>query len=242
MYSNKTSGNLIGFFARVNYNYKEKYMLTASVRYEGDSKFVGSNQEWGLFPSVSAAWRISKESFMENLTFIDDLKLRAGYGVTGISPSQYYQTISRLKYLGTGNSFYYDGEWVTPLGPANNVNTKFTWEKKHEYNAGLDFSLLKGRISGSVDYYNRVTSDLLWDFSVPVPPNVYGTTTANIGKIRNSGIEVMISGIPVKTRNFSWTPAVTFSYNTNKLSSLDYAQYNVENPRDYFFTNAAYRR
>ena len=238
MYSNKTSGNLIGFFARVNYNYQEKYMLTASIRYEGDSKFVGSDQEWGLFPSISAAWRINKESFMEGLTFIDDLKLRAGYGVTGISPSQYYQTVARLKYLGTGNAFYYDGEWVTPLGPANNVNTKFTWEKKHEYDVGLDFSFFKGRLGGSVDYYNRMTSDLLWDFSVPVPPNVYGTTTANIGKIRNSGVEVMLFGVPVETKDFSWTPTVTFSYNTNKLLSLDYSQYEVENPRDYFFTNA----
>ena len=238
MYSNKTSGNLIGFFARVNYNYQEKYMLQASVRYEGDSKFVGSDQEWGLFPSISAAWRINKETFMEGLTFIDDLKLRAGYGVTGISPSQYYQTVARLKYMGTGNSFYYDGEWVTPLGPANNVNTRFTWEKKHEYDIGLDFSFWKGRLGGSVDYYNRLTSDLLWDFSVPVPPNVYGTTTANIGKIRNTGVEVMLFGIPVETKNFSWTPTVTFSYNTNKLLSLDYSQYEVENPRDYFFTNA----
>ena len=238
MYSNKTSGNLIGYFGRVNYSFNEKYMATASLRYEGDSKFIGSDQEWGLFPSISAAWRISKESFMRNLKFIDDLKLRAGYGVTGIAPSLYYQTISRLTYSGTGNSFYYDGEWVTPLQPANNVNTRFTWEKKHEYNVGLDFSMFKGRLSGSVDYYNRITSDLLWDFNVPVPPNVYGTTTANIGKIRNSGIEVMLSGVAVKTKNFSWSPTVTFSYNTNKLTSLDYTQYDVENPRDYFFTNA----
>ena len=238
MYSNKTSGNLIGYFGRVNYSFDEKYMATASLRYEGDSKFIGSDQEWGLFPSISAAWRISKESFMRNLKFIDDLKLRAGYGVTGIAPSLYYQTISRLTYSGTGNSFYYDGEWVTPLQPANNVNTRFTWEKKHEYNVGLDFSMFKGRLSGSVDYYNRITSDLLWDFNVPVPPNVYGTTTANIGKIRNSGIEVMLSGVAVKTKNFSWSPTVTFSYNTNKLTSLDYTQYDVENPRDYFFTNA----
>ncbi len=238
MYSNKTSGNLVGFFGRVNYSYAEKYMLTASLRYEGDSKFIGSDEEWGMFPAVSAAWRINKERFMDDMTFIDDLKLRAGYGITGIAPSAYYQTVSRLKYSSTGNSFYYGGEWVTPLSPANNVNTKFTWEKKHEYNVGLDFSLFRGKLSGSIDYYNRLTSDLLWDFSVPVPPNVYGTTTANIGKIRNKGIEVMLSGSAVDNRDFKWTPTVTFSYNTNKLTSLDFEQYGVEEPRDYFFTNA----
>lgn len=238
MSSSKTSGNLIGFFARANYSFDDKYMLTGSLRYEGDSKFIGSDQEWGLFPSISGAWRINKESFMEDAHFIDDLKLRAGYGVTGISPSAYYQSVYRLKYLGTGNSFYYDGEWVTPLGPANNVNTKFTWEKKHEYNIGLDFSFFKGRLSGSLDYYNRITSDLLWDFSVPVPPNVYQYTTANIGKIKNTGVEVLLSGIAVKTKDFTWTPTVTFSYNTNKLKSLDFEQFGAENARDYFYTNA----
>lgn len=238
MYSNKTSGNLVGFFGRINYNFSEKYMLTASMRYEGDSKFVGSDQEWGLFPAVSGAWRINKESFMEDVRFIDDLKIRAGYGVTGIAPDEYYQSVYRLKYMGTGQSFYYDGEWVTPLGPANNVNTKFTWEKKHEYNVGLDFSFFKGRLSGSVDYYIRNTVDLLWDFSVPVPPNAYNTTMANIGTIQNKGLEILLTGTPVRTKEFSWTPTVTFSYNTNKLTSLDFEQFGVENPRDYFFTNA----
>jgi len=237
MYSYKRSGNLIGFFGRVNYNFDERYLLQASLRYEGDSKFVGSNQEWGLFPAVSAAWRINKEGFMSGVKFIDDLKIRGGYGVTGTAPSSYYQTISRLAYSGTGNSFYYGGEWVTPIQPANNVNTNFTWEKKHEYNIGLDFSVLKGRISGAFDYYNRTTSDLLWDFSVPVPPYEYGTTTANIGTIRNNGVELMLSGVPVKRKVFSWTTTVMFSTNHNQLTELDYSAYEVENPRDYFFTN-----
>lgn len=239
MYSTKTSGNLIGFFGRINYSFDERYMLTASARYEGDSKFVGSDDEWGVFPAISAAWRINKESFMKGFSFLDDLKLRAGYGVTGISPNAYYQTIYRLQYSGTGNSFYYDGEWVTPLGPANNVNTKFTWEKKHEYNVGLDFSFLKGYLSGSVDVYNRETTDLLWDFNVPVPPNEFPTTKANIGDITNSGIEVLLSSNIGKRSSFLWVPTVTFSYNTNKLESLNFEKFGAENTRDYFFTGDA---
>lgn len=237
MYSYKRTGNLIGFFGRLNYDYDERYMISASLRYEGDSKFVGSNQEWGIFPAVSGAWRISKEAFMQDAKFIDDLKLRGGYGVTGTAPSSYYQTIQRLKYSGTGNSFYYDGEWVTPIQPANNVNTNFTWEKKHEYNVGLDFSFFKGRLSGSADYYNRKTTDLLWDFAVPVPPYEYGSTTANIGTISNHGVEAMLSIVPVKTKQFSWTTTFTFSTNSNRMEALDYSAYEVENPRDYFYTN-----
>lgn len=237
MYSYKRSGNLIGFFGRINYNFAERYMISASLRHEGDSKFVGSTKEWGLFPSISAAWRINKEKFMQNLKFVDDLKLRIGYGVTGTAPSAYYQTISRLAYTGTGNSFYYDGEWVTPIKPANNVNTDFTWEKKNEFNIGLDFSFLKGRIGGSVDLYNRKTTDLLWDFSVPVPPYEYGTTTANIGTITNKGVEFAFNFVPVKTKLVTWRSSVMFSTNTSKLTELDYSAYQVENPRDYFFTN-----
>ena len=217
MSSYKRTGNLIGFFGRVNYDYAERYMISASLRYEGDSKFVGSNHEWGLFPAVSAAWRISKEAFMNDFKFVDDLKLRGGYGVTGAAPSSYYQTIQRLRYSGTGNSFYYDGEWVTPIQPANNVNTNFTWEKKHEYNIGLDLSFLKGHLNGSVDYYNRVTTDLLWDFAVPVPPYEYGSTTANIGTISNHGIEAMLGIVPVKTKQFSWSATLTFSTNSNRM-------------------------
>ena len=237
MYSYKRSGNLVGFFGRANYSYADRYMLQASVRYEGDSKFVGSNKEWGLFPAVSAAWRISREPFMQSAHFIDDLKLRAGYGVTGTAPSAYYQTIARLAYSGTGNSFYYDGEWVTPIRPANNANTSFTWEKKHEYNIGLDFSLLKGRLSGQVDWYTRRTTDLLWDFSVPVPPYEYGSTTANIGTMTNRGLEVMVSAEAVKTKPFLWTTTLMFSTNSNKLDELDYSAYTVDNPRDYFYVN-----
>lgn len=237
MNSYKRSGNLVGFFARLNYSYDDRYLLQASIRHEGDSKFVGSTREWGMFPAVSAAWRVSKERFMQPLRAVDDLKLRVGYGVTGTAPSAYYQTIARLAYSGTGNSFYYDGEWVTPIQPANNANTNFTWEKKHEYNIGLDLSLLKGRIALTADYYNRRTTDLLWDFSVPVPPYEYGSTTANIGTLQNHGIETTLTLIPVQTKKVTWSSTILFSTNSNRLKALDYSAYKVEDPRDYFYTN-----
>lgn len=159
--SNKTSGNLISFFGRINYILAGKYLATISVRHEADSKFVGSDQVWGTFPAVSLAWRINEENFMKNIKWINSLKLRAGYGVTGIAPSNPYLATYRLGYTSNNDTFYYNGQWVNKLTPQSNPNPEFTWEKKKEFNVGLDFSILKDRISGSVDAYYRKTVDLL---------------------------------------------------------------------------------
>ena len=220
MSSGKNSSNLIGFFGRVNYSFADKYLLAASLRYEGDSKFVGSDQEWGLFPAVSAAWRIKQEKFLQDVSFIDDLKLRAGFGITGISPSQYYQSFYRLGYTANSNSFYYNGQWINMLEPRSNRNPEFTWEKKNEYNIGLDFSFLKNRLSGTIDMYERKTKDLLYNYGVPVPPNVYATMLKNVGTISNRGIEAMLSVTPVKMKDFQWQAVFTFSTNVNKLEAF----------------------
>jgi hypothetical protein len=217
----------------LNYSFADRYLLAASLRYEGDSKFVGSNQEWGLFPAVSAAWRIKQENFMQNVSFINDLKLRVGFGVTGIAPSEYYQAYYRLGYTGNSQSFYYNGQWINILEPMGNRNPEFTWEKKYEYNAGLDFSLLKNRLSGSIDLYERKTKDLLYNYGVPVPPNVYSTMLKNIGTISNRGIEVLLTLVPLKTKEFQWQATLTYSTNVNKLEafytdyteSVDYMQF-----------------
>jgi TonB-linked SusC/RagA family outer membrane protein len=226
MYSSKNSGNLIGFFGRLNYSFADRYLLAASLRYEGDSKFVGSDQEWGLFPAVSAAWRIKQENFMQDVSFIDDLKLRAGFGVTGIAPSQYYQAYYRLGYTGNSQSFYYNGQWINMLEPHGNRNPEFTWEKKNEYNIGLDFSFFKNRLGGTVDLYKRKTKDLLYNYGVPVPPNVYSTMLKNVGTISNRGLEALFTVVPVKTKDFRWQAAFTFSTNTNKLETFytDYTE------------------
>lgn len=231
--SNKTSNNLISFFGRVNYTYKDRYLVQASLRREEDSRFLGSDQVWGNFPAVSAAWRINRESFFENVSFFNDLKLRAGYGVTGIAPTSPYLAMYRLGYTGNNNTFYYNGQWVNLLVPQSNPNPAFTWEKKKEFNIGVDFAMLHNRISGSVDYYDRRTVDLLYNYPVPVPPNVYPTTLANVGTIKNTGLEVLLNGVVVKNKDFEWSTTVTFSTNNNKLVSLNNDQYKLTS--DYFY-------
>lgn len=223
--STRTENTLIGFFTRFNYAYKGRYMLSGSIRHEGSSKF-GDNHKWGNFPSISAAWNIKDESFMSNMRWISQLKLRAGYGETGTEPSSPYMSLNTLS-LGTYS--YYNGSWIKTLRPASNANPDLKWEKKQEYNLGLDFGFLQDRITGSIDIYNRKTKDLIWNYSVPSPPYLYSSMTANGGSIRNTGIEVSITTIPVVTPNFQWVSAANFSTNKSKLISLSSSKYEANN-------------
>ena len=216
IYSHKESNKLIAFFGRVTYNFNEKYLFTASGRYEGSSRF-GINNKWGFFPAVSAGWRLNREDFLSNIAWLSDLKLRAGYGVTGNQDIGNYRA---LQLLTTGGRFLYNGQWVTTYPPASNPNPNLKWERKGELNIGLDFGVLKNRVAGSIDYYVRNTSDLLWTYSVPVPPNVYNQIYTNVGKMRNSGIEVTINAKPVETRDFNWSTGIIYSRNINKLVSF----------------------
>lgn len=231
--SNKYAFNLIGFFGRVTYNYKQKYLLTANVRYEATSKLIGTKDPWGTFPAVSAGWRISKESFMQNVTFFDDLKLRAGYGVTGTSPDQLFLGQSLLGYsdplTGRSIAFLINGQWVPGLSPISNPNPSLRWEVKKETNIGLDFSVLKGKISGSLDYYIRRTNGLLFDYPVPSPPNLYGFTKANVGIMENKGVELIINYNAIKSKDFSWVSSINFSTNKNTLVSLSNDLYQTTN-------------
>lgn len=214
--SHKESNKLIAFFGRLIYNFSEKYLMTASARYEGSSRF-GSNDKWGLFPAVSAGWRINQENFLSGINWISDLKLRAGYGVTGNQDIGNYRA---LQLLTTGGRFFYNGQWVTTYPPASNPNPNLKWERKGEFNIGLDFGLFKGRISGNIDYYVRNTTDLLWTYNVPVPPNLYDELYTNVGKMRNSGLELTLNAQPVITRNFKWSTTLIYSSNKNKLVSF----------------------
>lgn len=227
--SSKAESNLIGFFGRLTYSFDDKYLLLGSLRYEAASQLYGTNKPWGLFPAVSAGWRITKENFMQDQTIFDELKLRAGYGVTGTQPTSLFQG---LAILGYSNYVYSNGAWIPTLGPTQNPNPNLRWEEKHESNIGLDFSLLKGKISGSVDYYFRQIKGLLYDYPVPSPPNLFNTTRANVGKMENRGLEVMVNFIPVQTKDFVWNSSVNFSTNTNKLVSLSDELYKTTN--DYF--------
>jgi TonB-linked SusC/RagA family outer membrane protein len=223
-----SSYKLIGFFGRLNYNWNDKYMLMASVRREGSSKF-GANHKWGTFPAVSLGWRVNRESFMKNVSFINDLKFRAGYGVTGIAPDESYLSLTSLNY---GARFLYNGVWIQSLSPVRNPNPDLRWERKEEYNLGLDFSLFNNRVSGSVDAYQRLTNDMLWDYQVPVPPYLFNSITANVGTIKNKGIEVLLNYNAVRNKNMEWITSANFSTNSNKLVSLSNDLFKTTN--DYF--------
>ncbi|SNR80847.1 SusC/RagA family TonB-linked outer membrane protein [Hymenobacter mucosus] len=226
IYSDKTRWNLVGFFGRVTYNYKEKYLLLASVRREASSRFLGAKQPWGTFPAVSVGWRINQENFLQGATFLDDLKLRVGYGVTGTAPDASFLGVARLGYTGY---FLSNGTWVQTLSPVSNPNPSLRWEEKQESNVGIDYSVFKGRISGTVDYYLRRTNGLLYDYQVPSPPNLFTTTTANVGAMENKGIEVLVNVVPVQTKNFVWNSSFNFSTNQNKLVSLTNDLYTLTN-------------
>jgi TonB-linked SusC/RagA family outer membrane protein len=232
MGSDKTDSKLIGFFGRITYNFSDKYNLLASVRREGSSKF-GANHKWGTFPSVSAGWTISNEAFMKSITFISNLKLRAGYGVTGVIPNDSYRSLLTYGFNAAwGNYLNAEGNWLPGLFVNQNPNPELKWETTAEVNIGLDFSILNNRISGSLDVYDRKTTDLLYDYNVPVPPNLFGTTRANVGSLRNRGFEVLLSAKPIDKKDFNWNTTLTFSHNASELLSLSYALYETTNYMD----------
>ncbi len=220
MSSYKESNKLIAFYGRATYNYKDKYLASASLRYEGSSRF-GINNKWGTFPALSVGWRVNEENFMKGITWLNDLKFRAGVGVTGNQDIPNYQSIPRLstRQGDSGGLFYYNGKWVNVYVPDNNPNPDLKWEKKTEYNFGVDFGLFN-RLSGSIDLYQRNISDLLWWYNVPVPPNIYNNVYANVGEMTNKGIELTLRGDIIKKSDFSWNSVLTYSKNINKLTKL----------------------
>jgi TonB-dependent starch-binding outer membrane protein SusC len=225
MSSYKNSNKLIAFFSRVTYNYDDRYLLMASMRREGSSRF-GANHKWGNFPGISVGWRLNEEEFLKEETWIDQLKLRGGFGVTGINAQDSYQSLASLNY---DSYFLYNNRWIRELIPARNPNPDLKWEKKEEFNLGLDFSFFGGRINGAFDYYDRTTKDALYDYDVPVPPYLYGTIRANVAVIENSGFEALININPVQSQDFTWNTTFTYSTNTNKLASLSNDQFQSTN-------------
>lgn len=224
MDSYKHDNKLIGFFSRVSYGFDSKYNLLASFRREGSSKF-GDNYQWGNFAAISAGWTISKENFMQDIKFINNLKLRAGYGETGVIPNDPYQSLTLLNY---GGNFYVNGDWVKGLEAASNPNPDLRWEVSREINIGIDFALANNRINGSIDVYKKKTEDMLWDYTVPTPPNLYKTTLANVGQMENKGIEILLNVVPVQSDDFKWETNLTFSHNKNELLSLSNDLYQIE--------------
>ena len=207
MNSGKEGRKLIGFFGRLNYDWKNRYLLMASLRYEGDTRF-GADHKWGMFPGVSVGWRVSEESFFKDR------------GVTGMAPNDPYLSLRSYSYGSNSNRFFYNGQWVRTLAPSRNPNPELKWEEKRETNFGANFAAMDSRLTGSIDVYRRETKDMLYNYSVPVPPYVVGSIRANVGTMQNNGVEVELGYDVVRRSKFSWNTNFNWSRNTNKLVTL----------------------
>ncbi|MFB0499308.1 iron complex outermembrane receptor protein [Mucilaginibacter sp. SG538B] len=218
---------LISFYARAQYQFSDKYLLQASIREDGSSAF-GLNTRHGYFPAVSVGWKIISEDFMKSIPVISDLKLRAGYGVSGNSLG-FDAFTARLIYgvPPGGGKFLSNGNIVNPIGPVRNDNPDLKWESTGTTNIGLDFGILNNRITGSVDYYVKKTSDLIATYPVSSTLYFYPFYTANVGKIKNNGIEVVINAIPVKSQSFTWRTSFNVSHNKNVVESLSNSRFTL---------------
>ena len=216
--SEANMSRLIGFFGRFAYNYNDKYYIGASLRTDGSSKF-GENNKWGLFPTASLGWNIHSEEFMKSAEWLNQLKLRASYGVSGNQSFGPYFS----------KSIYDPGKVVTDPVSGNdyltwtserNANPDLKWEQTAEVNVGVDFALLDSRISGSVEVYQKNTTNMLNEYSVPVPPNKYPKTWANSGSMTNKGFEFLITAYAVDAANFDWKSTIAFSKNAAEITNL----------------------
>ncbi len=221
---------MISFFGRANYSFNSKYLVQATVRRDGSSAF-GKNNRWGTFPSASLAWRLSEEDFVKNWNLFDDLKFRVGYGISGNSLG-FDPYIARQVYGATGWFNYTDSNGNTTqyrtLGATRNSNPDLKWEETAMFNIGLDFAVWGGRLSGTVEYYTKKTSDLIFDYPVSTNRYLHGSMTANVGDITNKGIEVTINAIPVQTKDFQWSTSLNLSHNKNTVDKLSNETYSVD--------------
>ena len=233
MGSYKYKDKLASFFARVMYNYDERYFLSASVRFEGSSKFGPKADpllgQWGVFPSISGSWNIKGEDFMADVEQLNELKLRVGYGVTGNMPGDHYLYLMRV--APGGDYLWSNGAFIQPWGPSSNVNESLRWEEKHEYNVGIDFAAFKSRVAGCLVAYFRNTTDLLWEYDVPMPPYPFGKMWDNYGQIHNYGVELQLNGTPIETKDWKWDISFNASWNRNmvvRITGDKYGQDGVE--------------
>jgi TonB-linked SusC/RagA family outer membrane protein len=224
MGSDKSDNTSIAVFGRLNYAYNNKYLAQVIIRREGSSKF-GANNKWGNFPAVSAGWNISEEDFMKSIKFVNFLKVRVGYGVTG--NSGFENNASRVTLGGGGKYLYPDGTYNETYGPNRNPNPDLKWETKRETNIGLDYGLFANKLTGSIDVFKRTTKDLLDTYTSPQPPYVQSSIYANVGSISSKGIEIALSYAAIKRPDFTWNMDVTASTIKNTLDSYSNDQFKV---------------
>ncbi len=216
MYAGKSESTLIGFFGRVNYSWRSMIIASASMRHEGSTKF-GANKKWGNFPSVSIAWEMARTPFMQPYSdIVQSLKPRFSYGVTGRSDFDAYKSIATYS---TSGKYLIDGQWVTGYAPTSNANPELGWEKSSSANYGVDF-MLWNRLYGSVEYFDRRSHDLLYNYTAPQPPYVYSDILVNVGTTKNTGIEISLTGDVFVNTPVTWTTGINYSYGTTKLTKL----------------------
>ena len=217
LWAGSSESTLIGFFGRLNYNYNDMIFASASMRREGSTKF-GANKKWGSFPSGSLAWEITKTPFAQGLaqTF-QSLKPRVSYGVTGRSDFNAYQSIATYS---TRGAYMIDNLWINGYAPSLNANPDLAWEKSTAFNIGLDFVAVNSRLRGSVEYFDRRSQDLLYNYTAPQPPFIYNTILVNVGTTKNTGIEVSLDYDVLAKKALKWTTGINWSMGSTKLTKL----------------------
>jgi len=209
--------SMISWALRANYGYKDRYLATVTMRWDGSSKFAKGNR-WGTFPSVALAWRMSEEPFMKNVNWLSNMKFRLSYGVTGNNKGiGAYET----QQIYSGPIYYpYGSTYSTGYYPSSVVNENLKWEKSHEINFGIDYGFLNNRINGSIDIYNKKSVDLLYEVALPLESGG-GTMMTNIGSVRNRGIEIALNTVNIKTKDWYWETNFTFAHNKNKVLEIN---------------------
>ncbi len=226
VYSFQTDWAVLSYFGRINYSYQDKYLFTGSIRADGSSR-VGINNKYGYFPAFSGGWRVSKEDFMQNASWIEDLKIRAGWGETGNLPPAQTTAYPSYNSYSASSPYLFGGNVAPGIAPANPIgNPNLKWEAGRQVNIGFDLSVLKGRVSLSGDYYNKKTKNLIFLLTLPATTgNNDGQILENLpGYDMNKGFEFALTGVVFKSKNFSWTSTLNMSFNTNRISGLDSSQ------------------
>ena len=225
LWAGSSESTLIGFFGRLNYNFNDMIYASASFRREGSTKF-GSNTKWGNFPSASLAWEVTNTPVLKEAvgSIFQSLKPRISYGVTGRSDFNAYQSIAT--YSGY-SAYLIDGQWINGYAPSLNANPDLAWEKSKAFNIGLDFVTLNNRLRGSIEYFDRRSEDLLYNYTAPQPPFIYNTILVNVGTTKNTGLEVSLEYDVLSKSALKWTTGVNWSTGDTKLTKLSSDAYQM---------------
>lgn len=225
LWAGSSESTLIVFFGRLNYNFNDMLYASASFRREGSTKF-GSNTKWGNFPSASLAWEVTNTPVLKEAvgSIFQSLKPRISYGVTGRSDFNAYQSIAT--YSGY-SAYFIDGQWINGYAPSLNANPDLAWEKSKAFNIGLDFVTLNNRLRGSIEYFDRRSEDLLYNYTAPQPPFIYNTILVNVGTTKNTGLEVSLEYDVLSKSALKWTTGVNWSTGDTKLTKLSSDAYQM---------------